>query len=490
MAFTIAKAAIMKHTNLLNILLFSTAALTAYRLLRALYNISPLHPLSKVPGPRLAAASYLPEFWHDVIKGGRYTHRIREMHEQYGELRFERHGPLTSSPCPAGPIVRINPDEIHCSDPAFIDDIYPAGGKRRDKPQHQVRALGAWSANIFGCADHDTHRIRRAGWVARFFSRSMVAQLEEEIRGLVGRLCDKLLAEQGRGRPIDVTMAYSCLASDIISDYCFGQPFGLLAQEEWTPNFRQAGIAVVRPAYYFRFFPFLSPLVGLGKWFVAYLPEDLALFIRTLEIDVPALIAKTRAEMDAGISSRARPTVFMELMQSDLPASEKTHDRLKSEAFSLLGAATETTSWALGTITYYLLSQPETMARLRAELETVVHDPRRLPPLTTLERLPYLGAVIQEGLRLSYGVSSRTARIATHEDLIYRGEFNKKPIELVLPRGYPVGMSPVITHHDETIFPDSNSFVPERWLDESGRRGLDKAFLSFSKGSRVCLGMK
>jgi cytochrome P450 len=322
--------------------------------------------------------------------------------------------------------VRINPDETHCSDPAFIDDIYPAGGKRRDKPQHQVRALGAWSANIFGCADHDTHRIRR-GAVAKFVSRSMVSQLEGDIRALVGRLCDKLLAEQGRGRPIDVTMAYSCLASDIISDYCFGEPFGLLAQKEWTPNFREAGIAVVRPAYYFRFFPFLSHLVALGTWFVDYLPEDMALFIRTLEIEIPALIAKTRAEMNEGVvSSRARPTVFMEVMQSDLPAHEKTPDRLKSEAFSLLGAATEMTSWGLGTITYYLLAQPETMARLRAELEAVVENPRQLPPLTTLERLPYLGAVIQEGLRLSYGVSSRTARIAVNEDLVYYGEFNKK----------------------------------------------------------------
>jgi hypothetical protein len=48
----------------------------------------------------------------------------------------------------------------------------------------------------------------------------MILQLDGEIRVLVGRLCDKLLAEQGRGKPIDVTMAYSCLASDIISGYC------------------------------------------------------------------------------------------------------------------------------------------------------------------------------------------------------------------------------------------------------------------------------
>lgn len=62
------------------------AVFLAYRLLVLLYNISPLHPLSSIPGPKLAAASYLPEFYYDVICLGKYTTKIREMHEQYGEI--------------------------------------------------------------------------------------------------------------------------------------------------------------------------------------------------------------------------------------------------------------------------------------------------------------------------------------------------------------------------------------------------------------------
>ena len=106
--------------------------------------------------------------------------------------------------------------------------------------------------------------------------------------------------------------------------------------------------------------------------------------------------------------------------------------------------------------------------------------------------MPYLGAVIQEGLRLSYGVAARTARIATEEDLVYRGEWNKRTVEYVIPRGYAVGMSTVITHHDETVFPDSYEFIPERWLDADNqrRKEVEKGMMAFSKGSRACLAMK
>lgn len=155
-------------------------------------------------------------------------------------------------------------------------------------------------------------------------------------------------------------------------------------------------------------------------------------------------------------------------------------------------------SGALSVITYHLLTKPKTLAQLSRELRDNVDDPLQLPTWTTLEKLPYLGAVIQEGLRLSYGVSARTSRVPTEEDLFYRGKWTPKgrqtsvDVEYVIPRGYAIGMSSAITHHDESIFPDSHSFIPERWLDDNLQRkkGPEKYLLSFSKGSRACLGMK
>lgn len=55
-----------------------------YHLLTIMYNVSPFHPLSHIPGPTLARATYLPEFYYDFIKHGRYTNSIEKMHEEYG----------------------------------------------------------------------------------------------------------------------------------------------------------------------------------------------------------------------------------------------------------------------------------------------------------------------------------------------------------------------------------------------------------------------
>lgn len=58
-----------------------------YQFVKSTYNLF-FHPLSYIPGPKLAAATYLPEFYCDVVRSGRYTTYIRQMHEQYGIKSF------------------------------------------------------------------------------------------------------------------------------------------------------------------------------------------------------------------------------------------------------------------------------------------------------------------------------------------------------------------------------------------------------------------
>lgn len=214
------------------------------------------------------------------------------------------------------------------------------------------------------------------------------------------------------------------------------------------------------------------------------------------QVDMPNYVKKAQANVEEGKDSGK--TVFGSVLQSDLPPREKALQRLVEEGFSLFVAGTETVSWTLTVVAYHLLTQPAILQKVTAEVRSVIGESGDVPDWTALEKLPYLGAVIHEGLRLSYGLAGRTARIATGEDLIYRGTWNPKgasssqSVEYVIPRGQAIGMSAVTTHHDEEVFPDSHSFIPERWLDEKNqhRKELDRALLSFSKGSRGCIGIK
>lgn len=196
-----------------------------------------------------------------------------------------------------------------------------------------------------------------------------------------------------------------------------------------------------------------------------------------MEMDVHRL--RNRVE---GKPSGSEPGIFAGLLRSNLPPPEKSADRMSSEGMGLLVAGSETTAQTLSITTYHILANPNILAELRKQLQVAIPEAGTLPPLADLEAVPYLYACVQEGLRLSYGISGRLMRVC-HSPLEYQS--------WVIPAGVPVGMTTVFMHDDEDVFPDHRSFKPERWLEkrEDGIR-LDKYLTAFGKGDRQCIGMK
>lgn len=352
-----------------------------------------------------------------------------------------------------------------------------------------------FSASGFGTADHDLHRVRRAP-MGRHFSRQQMLRLEPDIHRTLRKFCDRLLGYGNRHPgPFDITMAYSCFTSDVISEYSFGEPLGYLDQDGWEPNWRKPMYAFLNTTFVFRFVPLVRNLAAAANALArrGWMGPDIQLLMHTLVVRIPTMIEKTRRDADAGIS-REREAVFMDVFRSKtLPESEKAVPRLAGEGMALMNAGTDTTGWALTVTTYYLLSRPEVLTRLTAELAGAGLDDVDRVSWAALEKLPYITGVINEGLRLSYGVSARSPRIAPEEDLVYRGEVKGKGnVEYFIPRGWAMGCSAAVMHHNEDVFPDSFTYKPERWIDEQGnkRKDLEKCLFAFSRGSRQCLGMR
>jgi cytochrome P450 len=172
-------------------------------------------------------------------------------------------------------------------------------------------------------------------------------------------------------------------------------------------------------------------------------------------------------------------TIIHELLESDLPESEKSVDRIAQEAQTLVAAGSATTSYFLKSAIYFVLADQNVLKRLQAELKEHIPDPTDFPPSHQLQKLPFLSAVAKETGRLVPGAFCRLGRIAPKEDL--------RCGTWTLPAGTIVSMSTWIQHNNPDIFPEPEKFFPDRWLDSDGK--LEKYLVPFSKGSRGCLGI-
>ncbi|KIV81137.1 hypothetical protein PV11_08581 [Exophiala sideris] len=420
-------------------------------------------PLAKFPGPKLAALTLWYEFWYDVVKRGQYLFKIKEMHDRYGQ------------------IVRISPYELHVNDPNFLPVLYAGGSKRRDKYAWALRLFGSSGAAI-ATASHDVHRMRR-GAMNRYFSKESVRRLEPILQRNFEKLLQKLAEYKGSTKPLNVNLPFSAFTSDIITEYCFGKSHNWLDRPGFNEKFIEMMASVHDMAALAKQVWFIMPLIDmLPDSFAESMDPGMQSFIqfrREMRNEIDE-IKRNRAKGEKKTSTNA--TVFNSILDSDLPEHEKETERLWQEAQVICIAGTETTAWALSVITFHLLSSPEVLRTLRDDLENAIPEPSERVEINILEKLPYLTAIIQEGLRLAFGVSTRLQRVCPDETLT----FDDGKTQWHIPPGTPVGMSCALVHLNPDIFPDPLAFNPDRWIREPQ---LSRYLCSFAKGSRQCLGI-
>lgn len=444
------------------------AILLAYTVYGAIYRLY-LSPLAKFPGPKLVALTTWPEFYYDVVKQGTYIWEVEKMHQKYG------------------PIVRVSPDELHCNDPAFYDTIYASLPQRRDKYVKWTQAPDCNNATGFTTV-HDHHRMRRDA-LAPFFSMRNTVNLEDNVRACVDKFVAKMAEYLKTGEPYSMTAGSIATTMDVVTSYSFGEPFGLLDDETLAFRWRDSVIHIMKALPYVRNFP---PIIHIMSWVPdslgAKLLPDLAVLvgwkqrIRSQVADVLAFKG-VYAKKD-----REKRTVIEEMRDSEkLPAQEKTLMRLSEEASILMIAGSEAPAKTHTITWFHLLDNPDKLARLRAELATVYTDPKApLPSISVLEKLPYLSAVIHEGLRLHGGIVGRSPRLSPNP-MQYKN--------YTIPPRTPISCMSAFQHLNTDTFPEPRRFIPERWLirdEETGKEVLNtdlkKHLVSFGRGTRNCLG--
>lgn len=128
---------------------------------------------------------------------------------------------------------------------------------------------------------------------------------------------------------------------------------------------------------------------------------------------------------------------------------------------------------------YLLLKHPDSLSKLRDEVDDVLDPEEVVAPYDKVKHLPYLRAVIDEALRLMPPVSFNLPRRTPAEGMMVASEF--------IAGDTSVSISAEVAHRDAAVFYDPHRFLPERWLGDQGRE-LQTGFVAFSAGSRGCIG--
>ncbi|KAJ4249055.1 hypothetical protein NW762_012387 [Fusarium torreyae] len=145
----------------------------------------------------------------------------------------------------------------------------------------------------------------------------------------------------------------------------------------------------------------------------------------------------------------------------------------------MMNAGSVTTAIALANILYQLLLNPRAMELLRQELDSVLDPDEVVAPYDKVKHLPYLRACLDESLRLWPPTPQGLGRQTPPEGSTIMGQY--------IPGNTSVSVSALVAHRDESIYPEAEKFIPERFLGDKGKE-LQSHFITFSAGARGCIG--
>ena len=317
-----------------------------------------------------------------------------------------------------------------------------------------------------------------------FFSKRAITAIEPLLQSKVDQMCQRFDNMIDTKEVVRLDAAYVALTMDIITHYAYGHSYNYLAEDDFKLSWKETLLSGVENVAIIKHFPWMLPVMKATPLPLLKQLNGPAFDMMNWQAGVVRSVDQIMAAHQSSEkkTESEHPTIFETLLNSDLPASEKSRDHLSEEGSVLVSAGSETTAKTLTHITFFLLSDPSKLARVRAELATVMPTPQSQVTVTALEKLPYFTACINEGIRLMYGVTIRLPRVSPTEPLQYKS--------WTIPPGTPVSQCNYFVHNDPEIFPDPQKYDPDRWLRAAEQNfRLDRYMVSFSKGSRMCIGI-
>ncbi|KAI1083675.1 cytochrome P450 oxidoreductase [Whalleya microplaca] len=413
--------------------------------------------LHRVPGPWLRSVSSLPRIW-SVYRGFSHDDDLL-LHRKYGS------------------IVRLAPNTLSVSDPSEINTIYGIGTKFIKSSFYSLAEAydeEGVMPDPFVITNREYHTRMKRG-AANAYSLNGLVQMEPWIDPVTSRLVQILRAFSQTKEAVDIAELMQGYAMDAICALTFGKDFNHMDGGDHLGFYKNNKFANDYMAIFGQFAWCHRYLLGNAQiQKLVYNGEGNAKMLQLCDAEIA--IGRDNASEDG-------PMTFLQrllLNQKQNPKS-LTDRELVTHSFNNIAAGSDTTAIGLRSIIYNTLKDPRVHYKLTEEVRTSLKL-----PVTFVEanKLPYLSAVIKEGIRLHPSVGMILARIVPEGGTVICG----KPLQA----GVEVGVNPWVLQRDPNVYTNPDQFYPDRWLPENTPddqlKAMNRSFIPFGQGAHTCSG--
>ncbi|MCJ1315531.1 hypothetical protein MMC15_000851 [Xylographa vitiligo] len=396
------------------------------------------------------------------------------------------------------PVVRIGPNSLSYGGVKAIKDIY--GHSTKCVKDHFYTALSGTHYHLADVIDKPEHARKRKVLSSAYALKNLEAwehkvadKTERLIGGFDARCTSPATKEYPRPDPQDLTVDYRSWANfftlDAIADIGLSSRLHFLDQGNDKTvsehldgslrevNYRECLHATARAqsglVWSYAWFPFLTKVSKiLSSRYRKYW---------ALNKGWDGIVLHQARQRLKRYQAGERLDDFFECLMADKKGIPHNLEwgEIVAEVSIMLNAGSDTTAIAMNNAMYFVLKNPQCLARLREELDSVLDPDEAVAPYDKVKHLPYLRACLDEALRMlppsTFGLPRRTPP----EGTTILDEF--------VPGDTSVSMSAYVAHRDESVFPDAEIYRPERWLEEDAKE-LQPYFITFSAGARGCIG--
>ncbi|ETI19665.1 hypothetical protein G647_08678 [Cladophialophora carrionii CBS 160.54] len=432
-------------------------------------------PLRSVPGPLVARFSRL--YYLYRLSLGRWEHDDLALHRKYG------------------PVVRVAPDMYSIDHPEVVKKVYGINSKFAKSDWYyawQHPDPNRWT--LFPDRDMKRHAETRKRFQS-MYSMSSLVNYEGYVDACAEIFGQRLSEFAAKGETIDMAHWFQCYAFDVIGDITYSQRFGFLDKGEDVSGLLKALHSVLQ----------YGTLVGVyAKWHPLVFAISNRLGLgggggRVTLMNYANQRIKQREEekksgVDVEMMGERDETAPMDFLEKLMRANQHDPQKVTPYHVFMMGlsniiAGSDTTAVSLSSILYNLLRYPDTMRKLRDEIQEYEEQGRCGNPAVSFkesQEMPYLQAVMKEALRMHPATGLPLWRVVPEGGVEICDQF--------FPQGTIVGLNTWCAHYNEDVFgPDAKHFRPERWIEaekEGGQRlrEMENYYLPFGLGSRTCIG--